>query len=82
MSKHDFDGRENMQKETLGIVVLVVAGLNFYWAARINTLMSFRGTEEEMANRRRRAARLSILSKVSYGFVLASVGIFWFLTGR
>jgi hypothetical protein len=71
-----------MQKETLGIVVLVVAGLNVYWAARIHTLLSFRGTEDEMATRKKRAAQLSKLSKISYGLILVSVGAFLFFKGR
>jgi len=70
-----------MQKETLGILVRIVAGLNFYWAARIYTLSSFRGVEDEMAIRKKQAARLSKLSKLSYALILASVGTFWFLKG-
>lgn len=71
-----------MQKETLGILVLIVAGLNVYWAARIHTLLSLRGAEDEMAIRKKQAARLSKLSKLSYALILVSVGAFWFLKGR
>ncbi len=70
-----------MHKETLGFVVLIVAGLNVYWAARIHTLLSFRGTEDEIAVRKKQAAHLSKLSKISYGLILASAGAFWFLNG-
>ena len=68
-----------MQKEILGIFVLAVAGLNMYWGARIYSLMSFKGSDEEMTDRRKQAARLSRLSKLSYGVILTSVAVFWFL---
>lgn len=70
-----------MHKHILGIIVLIVAGVNFYWAARIHKLLSFRGTDDEMEIRKKQADRLSALSKYSYIAILSLVGIFLFFKG-
>lgn len=70
-----------MEKGTLGFIVLIVAGINFYFSARIYTLMKFEGSPEEVAVRRKQAERLSFMSKVSYFVVVIAVGIFLFFKG-
>ena len=71
-----------MEKGTLGFIVLIVAGINFYLSARIYTLMKFEGSPEEVAVRRKKAQRLSFVSKASYFVVVISVGIFYFIKGK
>lgn len=70
-----------MQKGTLGFIILVIAGLNLYWGARIYSLMSFNGSDEEMSIRRKQAAKLTLFSKLSDGVVLTVVALFWFIKG-
>ena len=71
-----------MEKGTLGFIVLIVAGVNFYLSARIYTLMNFEGSPEEVAVRRKKAQRLSFVSKASYFVVVIAVGIFYFIKGK
>ena len=71
-----------MEKETLGIILIPVVIANFYWAARIYTLMHFEGSPQEVAASRKRARQFSALSKVSYLLALAVVAVFYFLTRK
>jgi hypothetical protein len=70
-----------MRKETLGLIILVVAVINVYWSARVYTLMSFEGNPEEVAERHKKAKRLSLFSKLSYLAVVLSTAIFIFFKG-
>ena len=67
-----------MHKHILGIIVLIVAGVNFYWAARIHKLLSSRGSDNEMEIRNKQADRLSAISKYSYISILSLIGLFLF----
>ena len=67
-----------MDKSTLGILLIPVAVANFYWGARIYSLMTFEGGPEEVAARRMKAAQLSRLSRASIVLALLLVGFFLF----
>ncbi len=71
-----------MEKETLGIILIPLVIANFYWAARIYTLMRFEGTPQEVAASRKKARRFSAFSKVSYLLVLVVVAVFYFFKGK
>lgn len=65
-----------MDKTTLAILLIPVAIINFYWAARSHSLMKFKGSPEEMELKRKEAEKLAHLSKTYTVLGLLIYGIF------
>ena len=69
-----------MSKTTLGIVFLIVAIFNIYWAIEITALNKRKGSSDEKVGFSNKAKRLSYYSRFSYLLVsvfFAIYLIFW-----
>ena len=69
-----------MNKSTLGVIFLIIAAVNIYWAAEIARLRRQKGSPEELTKLRDRANRLARFSRISY-FLVGSVLLMFIIFG-
>lgn len=55
-----------MNKSVLGLLSIVIAILNIYWASEFYNLKKVRGSKQEVDECIRKANRLAFFSRVSY----------------
>jgi len=70
-----------MNKHTLGLIFLIIAIVNIYWAARVSKLMNMRGSREEIAAHEKQAKKLNNLSRISY-FLVSVVFLLYLIYWR